>query len=39
MFGNQKLFTDREVENMTHNEEIDQSFKTNTDVKICKQGH
>ena len=24
---------------MTHNEEIDQSFKTDTDVKICKQEH
>lgn len=37
MFGNQKLLADREVENMTHNEETDQSFKTDTDVKICKQ--
>lgn len=39
MFGNQKLLADKEVENMTHNEEIDQSFKTDTHVKICKQGH
>lgn len=37
MFGNQKLSADREVENMTYNEERDQLFKTGTDVKICKQ--
>lgn len=27
----------REVENMTHNEETDQSFKTDTDVKFANK--